>query len=183
MVSTEDAEISQIARAAGAQVPFLRSAETANDIAGTVDVILEVLKGYEKLGREFTNGCCLYPVTPLTTANHLRQGFEKLNDGFHVVFPVIPFSYPIWRAVKQEDETLHWLWPEYAGSRSQDLQKVLHDAGQWYWFEVDTMKEQKVLLGERTSFIELSEHEVQDVDNEDDWKMMELKFRLRDDQA
>ena len=52
MVSTEDEEIAQIARQAGASVPFMRSQESAGDYASTDDVLLEVLKAYEEQGSQ-----------------------------------------------------------------------------------------------------------------------------------
>ena len=60
MVSTDDPEIAETARRYGAKVPFMRSAETANDYATTADVLREVLNKYKERGEEFDNMCCFY---------------------------------------------------------------------------------------------------------------------------
>lgn len=182
MVSTEDETIKRTALEGGATVPFLRTAETANDTASTVEVLLEVLGNYEKEGRSFSYGCCLYPVTPLTTVEQLQAGFEMLlAKHYDTVFPVVPFSFPIWRSVKRNGKKVAWNWPEYANIRSQDLPVAYHDAGQWYWFKTDVLQTKGVLLTDNTGSIVLDEQLVQDVDNESDWQMMKIKWQIQDE--
>lgn len=180
MVSTDDEHIKEIALAAGAAVPFMRSEENANDTSTTVAVLLEVLDKYKQAGRSFDFGCCLYPVTPLTTAAQIQAGWQKMQtQQFDTTFPVVPFSFPIWRSVKREGDKLYWSWPENAMARSQDLPKSYHDAGQWYWFRTQAVQETKALLTDNTGSIVLDEMEVQDVDNETDWRLLEIKYRLQ----
>ena len=180
MVSTDDEEIRQIALESGATVPFLRSKENASDTATTVSVLLEVLDQYEKIGREYKCGCCLYPVTPLTTVSHLHAGWQLIqSQDFDTVLPVLPFSFPIWRSVKRLGEQLKWIWPEHAMSRSQDLPMAYHDAGQWYWFQTVAIQTKKTLYTDYTGSILLDEMQVQDVDNESDWQVLELKYKSK----
>ena len=175
MVSTDDAEIAEVAKAFGAEVPFARSAENANDFATTMDVLKEVLAAYEKQGRTFENVCCIYPTAPLIQENALREGFEKMrSEGLTSVYPVAPFSFPIWRSVKIEDGKIKMNWPEFANARSQDLPKAYHDAGQWYWFVPSKIGES--LYSENSGAVVLDEMEVQDIDSETDWQMAELKY-------
>lgn len=179
MVSTDDAEIAEISVSAGAKVPFLRSREASDDMASTVAVLLEVLHKYEELGKSFDDVCCLYPVTPLTTHVHLQKGWQRLHDGFDSVMPILPYSFPIWRSVQPKGERLSWIWPEYAAKRSQDLPEAFHDAGQWYWVKTNKLLENRQLLTDNSGFIVLQETEAQDVDNESDWALMELKYELQ----
>jgi N-acylneuraminate cytidylyltransferase len=175
MVSTDDTEIAEVAKAFGAQVPFPRSAENANDFATTMDVLKEVLAMYEKQGRTFENVCCMYPTAPLITQKALNQGFEKLvSEGFTSVYPVTPFSFPIWRSLKIEEGKTKMNWPEFANARSQDLPQAYHDAGQWYWFVPSKIGDS--LYSENSGAVVLSEMEVQDIDSETDWQMAELKY-------
>ena len=179
MVSTDDEEIAAVAEKGGASVPFLRSSEKSDDHATTYDVLAEVIKRYQERNLRFDYVCCLYPVTPLTTENHLRSGYQNLLEGsFNSVLPVIPFSYPIWRSFKIEGNRLEWNWPAHAIVRSQDLPEAYHDAGQWYWFRPDNLLEEGVLISQNTGYIKLDETEVQDVDVETDWKLLELKYRI-----
>ena len=177
MVSTDDAEIAETARACGAEVPFLRSAEAADDHATTSDVLLEVIARYQEEGRVFDLACCLYPTAPFVRAEDLRAGKERLLAGdFDVIMPVAAFSYPIWRSLKRGDDgRLRLNFPEHLNARSQDLPPAYHDAGQWYWFRTAPFLRDRVLMGENTGSVLLPAARVQDIDTEEDWALAELK--------
>lgn len=173
MVSTDDQEISAIALELGAKVPFLRSTKTADDYATTVDVVNEVLETYKDLGFFFYSICIIYPTAPFVTTERLREGFEKLKY-FDAAIPVTEFSYPVWRSFKVAGEQLAYQWPEYEKSRSQDLQKLYHDAGQWYWIKTNCLKDS--LVPEKTAAVVLGNLEVQDIDQKEDWRLAEIKY-------
>jgi N-acylneuraminate cytidylyltransferase len=180
MVSTDDEEIAEVAKKYGAKVPFMRSKENADDYATTVDVLIEVVNNYKQSGKEFDYCCCIYPTAPLVKIEKLKSGFEKLKaDEFDSVFPVVNFSYPIWRGLKKTSkDKFKMVWPEHLNSRSQDLEEVYHDAGQWYWFKPKHLLKNKTLFGDHTSCVVLEATEVQDIDTEMDWKLAELKYEL-----
>lgn len=179
MVSTDDEEIAAIARQNGASVPFLRSAEASSDYASTIDVLLEVLKRYRQSGREFSYLCCIYPAAPFVTAEKLRRAFQMLCDsGADTLVPVIPFSYPPQRGFSIQGDRLRMKWPENLAARSQDLEPIFHDCGQFYFGRTDALLREKAIFCQNTVPLCLSELEVQDIDNEDDWKLAELKFEL-----
>ena len=179
MVSTDDAEIAQIAKVYGANVPFLRSDKNADDFATTVDVILEVLESYESINQHFSFGCCIYPTAPFVNSDRLKLGFEKLISGdFDSLFPIVKYSFPIQRSLKIEDEKLVLNFPEHLNTRSQDLSPSFHDAGQFYWFNTNAIQQQKKLLTQNTGFIEMPELEVQDIDTLEDWKLAEFKYQF-----
>lgn len=179
MVSTDDIEIANIAVNHGAAVPFMRSAETASDHATTMDALLEVLENYKKRGIEYTHACCIYPTAPLISIENLQTGFHKMMDqGFHTVMTVSEFSYPIHRALNlNEDGTMNLINIENINARSQDFPKAYHDAGQFYWFDVEKVKDAKSLFTQNTGSIILPESRVQDIDTEEDWIMAELKYK------
>lgn len=178
MVSTDDKEIAEVARRAGAVVPFIRSAENANDFATTADVVEEVLRMYLKQGTEFTYACCIYPTAPFITSNRLKEAMNQLKkEDVNSVVPVVPFSYPIQRGFLIKDKKLEMKWPEYMQSRSQDLETVYHDSGQFYALNVNAFFTQKKLFMNHTIPIVLSELEVQDIDTLDDWNLAEQKYR------
>jgi pseudaminic acid cytidylyltransferase len=179
MVSTDDAEIAAIAKHYGATVPFMRSANNANDFAPTVEVIIEVLEEYRKLGKHFEWGLCLYPTAPFVTDTALKKAYETFMAGhYDTVFPVVPFSYPVYRGLKIEDGKTRMVWPENLTKRSQDLPTVYHDAGQFYMFKTEPLMQQKKLWTDNTASIILTEMETQDIDTEIDWQLAELKYRL-----
>lgn len=176
MVSTDDAEIAKAAQHYGATVPFMRSAETANDFATTNDVLKEVITNYQQLGRTFNYFCCLYATAPLVQSADLCSAFTLLkNSDFTLVYPIVAFSYPIWRSLNlSQDGTICRQWPEFENSRSQDLQKMYHDTGTFYWYKTEDW-----LRGERkTGGIVVEESQVQDIDTDTDWQLAELKYQL-----
>lgn len=176
MVSTDDDEIAEVARQYGAKVPFMRSSETANDFATTADVLHEVIDKYKELGREFDNFCCVYATAPMVQSKDIISAYNRLQSSdFTIVYPVVQFSYPIWRCLDlAEDGSMKRHWPEYENSRSQDLPKEYHDTGTFYWH-----KTKKWLAGNiKVGGIEVDETTVQDIDTESDWKIAEMKYRL-----
>lgn len=177
MVSTEDEEIARIAGEAGAQVPFMRSSESAGDYASTDDVLLEVLAAYKERGREFDSFCCLYPTAPFVTAEKLRTAMGLL-DKADSVMPVVPFSFPPQRCMVLNGEgELRMKWPEHAKTRSQDLEPYYHDCGQFYCCKTAPFLECKTTDLPHMVPMIMSELEVQDIDNPDDWEIAELKYQ------
>lgn len=179
MVSTDDEEIAEISRKAGASVPFMRSEKTSNDYATTTDVLLEVLEEYEKMGRTFDYMACLYPTNPFITTEKLKEGMKLISEeDYAEVLPVVQFSFPPQRAyVFDNEESLKYKWEEFKNSRSQDLEKMYHDAGQFYFYNVESYRKNNGVKGKIYPII-CPEHEVQDIDNEEDWKMAELKVEF-----
>ena len=180
MVSTEDAEIAEIAERYGAEVPFRRSEKTSGDFAATADVLLEVLEEYRRRGERFDTLCCIYPTAPFVTAERLREAVRLLEEnGADSVMPVVRFSFPPQRCVVVKEGCLQFKWPEYARTRSQDLEPFYHDAGQFYCLKEKSFLEQKALVMSKTVPLILSEMEIQDIDTEEDWELAQVKYRLR----
>ena len=178
MVSTDDDEIAQIALQYGAKVPFMRSANTANDYATTADVLLEVLECYAQQGISFDTLCCLYATAPFVSTKHLQDGFALLTGDIDSAFTIVPYSYPIQRSLLVTDGKTHMAHPEHKNSRSQDLETHYHDAGQFYFSTVNNLRINKSLWGNNTAPLVLSELEVQDLDTPIDWSLAELKYKL-----
>lgn len=179
MVSTDDHEIAEIAKEYGASVPFFRSSKNADDYATTTDVILEVIKEYQFLEKQFEYICCLYPSAPFATFEKLQKAYELLiSENTDAVFPVMPFSFPIQRALRVNQGKPEFFNPDFANHRSQDLEKAYHDAGQFYFMKTNSVLNSKTILTDNTKVIHITELEAQDIDNEVDWELAEIKYRL-----
>ena len=179
MISTEDEEIAEIGKKYGAEVPFFRSAETSSDYATTSDVLLEVLQEYEKRGQNYEFACCIYPTAPFVTAERLREAMDGLAaSDADTLLPVVPFSYPPQRALVIKDGILVFRHPEHLTTRSQDLEKHYHDAGQFYAFRTGAFRKNGNIMQGKILPLVLDELEVQDIDTEEDWHLAELKYRL-----
>lgn len=179
MVSTDSEEIAEIARAYGAKVPFMRSAKTSDDFATTADVLMEVLERYQEMGRTFDVMSCIYPTAPFVTPQKLQSAYDTLTKEQAVMaMPVVAFSYPPQRSYVLNGNMLEMKWKENYNKRSQDLEKMYHDAGQFYMYQVETFIRLKGQMTESIVPVIVDEMEVQDIDNESDWKLAELKYQM-----
>lgn len=180
MVSTDSEEIAAVARAAGASVPFLRSAKTADDHAIIIDVMAEVVERYEADGCRFDRLCCILATAPLLRAATLKHGADLMDGGeFDTVFPVVAFGYPIQRALRRDEAGRTAMrQPEHYASRSQDLEPAYHDAAQFYWMTREVcVTRQSIFAGRAGSFV-IDAMEAQDIDTLTDWRLAELKMQM-----
>ena len=176
MVSTDSHEIAEIAKTYGASVPFFRSKENSNDYATTNDVLREVLYEYKLRGKQFNIMCCIYPTAPFITPEKLCESMKIIEESDQLaLMPVVKYSYPPQRAFSISDGVLVSCCPEYIESRSQELEPIYHDCGQYYIHKIDSNN--NFLTDQFVPYI-VSELEVQDIDNLTDWEIAEMKYRL-----
>lgn len=177
MVSTDDKEIAEVAKAAGASVPFFRSDETSGDYASTDDVIYEVLMEYEKRGQHFDSFVCIYPTAPFITKDKLKEAVALLETA-ESVMPVVAFSYPPQRGIIiNEAGEVRRKYPEYLTTRSQDLEKMYHDCGQFYACQTDAFLRDKTTDVDNLVPMIMDEMEVQDIDTFEDLAIAEVKYQ------
>lgn len=174
MISTDDEEIAEVAKEFGAEVPFMRSDENADDYATLADVVDEVQEKYLSLDKSFDYTCCFLATSPLVTVKNLKKGLDILREKqADSVRPVVKFTYPIQRAFRMNNGKVEMFSPEYKTTRSQDLEPTYHDAGQFYW-----MRFEKGLKGVKKYGFEIQETETQDIDTIDDWELAKMKYRM-----
>lgn len=180
IVSTEDPEIAEVALKCGAQVPFVRPAAIADDYAITADVIAHAVDWYAQQGQTVDYACCIYATAPFVSAQALRQGAEKLQaKGLDFVFSATAYNFPIARAITlTAEDRVAMLQPEHRLTRSQDLPKAYHDAGQFYWGRAQAWQQKAPIFGEQSSVVLLPSHAVCDIDTEADWRRAEVLYRL-----
>lgn len=177
MVSTDSEEIKSIALSYGASVPFLRSEKTSNDFATTADVLEEVLNTYSEAGCLFDYFACIYPTAPFITGKKLSEAAQLIADADAVV-SVVRYSFPPQRAYVIKAGAVKYMYPEYERARSQDLEPVYHDCGQFYFCKCQMFLEKhSVILPDTKPYI-LPEEEVQDIDTMSDWEIAEAKFSV-----
>ena len=175
VVSTDDDEIADVARACGAEVPFRRPAPLADDHAGTGAVIAHAIAA---LGCADTDPvCCLYPGVPLLDPSDLRRGLERLQaGGCDFVFPVLAFPSPVQRALRRDVEgRMRALQPEHLHTRTQDLEPAFHDAGQFYWGWPEAWRAGRSPHAGGVSVV-LPSWRAVDIDTPDDWLRAEALY-------
>ena len=177
MVSTDSEEIKAIALQYGASVPFLRSEATSNDFATTADVLEEVINSYHNIGKSFDTFACIYPTAPFVTAQRLKEAAALLNEA-DAVLSVVKFGFPPQRAFVIREGNVAFQYPQYERMRSQDLEPIYHDCGQFYMCRVDRFMEHHSLILPKTKPYVMPEEEVQDIDTMSDWEIAEAKFKV-----
>lgn len=180
VVSTDDQEIADIAISFGAEIPFLRPKAIADDHTATVPVITHAIQNLSIDSDAPTEVCCLYATAPFTQKSDVKHGLEILrNSDASYVVPMTSYPYPIQRAVRlRTDNRMELITPQYCQSRSQDLEPVYHDAGQFYWGRADAWLREVPLIGPETAPIILPTYRVQDIDTLEDWRRAENLYRI-----
>ncbi len=179
VVSTDDDEIAELARACGAQVPFMRPAALADDFSGTAAVIAHALEVLQHQGSDFDYACCLYATAPLLQTRFLQQGLSLLerHPEKSFAFSVCDFGFPVQRALTLDDQgALTALYPEFRNTRSQDLPTAYQDAGQFYWGRSGAWLQGDVLYSPASLPVILPRYLVQDIDTLEDWKRAEYLY-------
>ncbi|WP_217541421.1 pseudaminic acid cytidylyltransferase [Vibrio metschnikovii] len=178
IVSTDDQEIADVAKQYGAEVPFLRPAEIANDYATTMDVMAHAIQWCQHQGWEFEVVCCLYATAPFVLAEDLQKGYQLLQeDSVQFAFSATSFPFPIQRAIKLDnDGSVSMFSPENELVRSQDLEEAYHDAGQFYWGKASAFLAKQSIFSRHSKVVLLPRKRVQDIDTAEDWELAESLF-------
>ena len=179
IVSTDDSEIRMIAEKYGATVPFIRPSDISDDHTPTVPVISHAVKEIEKLYQNIEYACCIYPCSPLLLASDMVEAFNMLEStGADFVYSVVEYPHPIFRSMRQsENGKMEFIYPKHELTRTQDLERVFHDAGQFYWGRAEAWRELKKMHTDGLG-MEIPSYRVVDIDTEDDWKRAELLSQL-----
>lgn len=179
LISTDDREIADIAEAHGAEIPFLRPADLADDFTGTTEVIAHATQWMLDQGWSVEFVCCIYPTAPFVQADDLSHGLSELQAGaWHYAFTATEYASPIFRSFKRHpDGGVEMLFPEQFTTRSQDLPVALHDAGQFYWGRSEVWMSRELLFDRHSIPILIPRWRVHDIDTEDDWRRAELIHR------
>jgi N-acylneuraminate cytidylyltransferase len=179
IVSTDDAEIAEVAKQWGAEVPFMRPAELSDDHAGTTEVIAHATQWALDQNLDLDAVCCIYATAPFIQVNDLKRGLAALESGdWAYAFTVTDFAAPIFRSFKQTAKGgIEMFYPEHFLTRSQDLPIALHDAGQFYWGRPLAWIDGKRVFDRGSIPVIIPRWRVQDIDTMEDWLRAELMFR------
>ena len=179
IVSTDDEEVAEIAKAFGATVPFKRPNYLSDDHTGTIPVIKHAVEWYHENVKPVDYVCCIYATAPFLQPDDLRRGLQALQNGdIDYTFSVTSYAFPIQRALRlSKDGRVSMFQPRHFNTRSQDLEEAWHDAGQFYWGRADAWSNEKPLFSKRSKAIALPRHRVQDIDTPEDWTRAEWLFK------
>jgi len=179
IVSTDDAEIADVARQWGARVPFMRPAALADDYTGTIPVVRHAIEWFQQAGCQPSQVCCIYATAPFIQIDDLRRGLDLLQaSAGSYAFSVTSYPFPIQRALRlTTDGRVEMFNPEHFNMRSQDMEEAYHDAGQFYWGESSAWLAGKPVFSLTAAPVMLPRHRVQDIDTQEDWERAEWLFK------
>jgi pseudaminic acid cytidylyltransferase len=179
IVSTDDNEITEIAKKYGAEVPFVRPSKLSDDYADTISVIKHAIEWIEKNGKSIENVCCLYATAPFIQPQVITKSFQQLEESNAAYcFSVTNFTSPVQRSIRINDnDRIEMVYPELFSKRSQDLEEIYHDAGQFYWGKSEAFKSETLLFSEFAIPYILPRYLVQDIDTKDDWIRAEAMYK------
>ena len=177
LVSTDDAEIAEVARQAGAETPFVRPAELADDHASTTDVVVHAMAWATEAGWPIEAVCCINATAAFVAVDDLVEARGLLSAECDFAFAAVQYGHPPQRGfVRAADGSPLLVQPEHRATRTQDLPPVYHDSGQFYWGTLEAWMERRPFFGPRTRFVELPPWRAQDIDRIEDWTMAEQLF-------
>ena len=174
VVSTDDSEIANIAKEWGAEIPFFRPEELANDFTTTVPVISHAIQECLALGWQIDYACCIYPAVPFLEIADLQGAYVQIETGkSDYCFPVTEFPSVIQRALKRNNEGLvKPFYPEFEITRTQDLESAYYDAGQFYWGKRTAWVSNPRIHSNGMGFV-IPSWRVVDIDTPEDWDRAE----------
>lgn len=180
IVSTDSEEIARVAKGFGAEVPFVRPIELSDDHAGTTEVIAHAVQALQLHNETDVQVCCVYPTSVLMNSDDLMESLKLLQEQkWQYVFAASqPNSSPLRSFKKSRLGGTEMLFPNYWGSRSQDLPACFVDAGFFYWANAKTWVIGEPIFGAYSTFIEVPEIRAIDVNTESDWLRAESTFEL-----
>jgi pseudaminic acid cytidylyltransferase len=178
ILSTDSKEIAEIGKSYGAEVPFMRPSELADDYTGTADVLIHALNWLNVHDKFYNYFCCIYATAPFVNKVYINKAFDILRENKAVsAFPVTSFPYPIFRALKIDtNNRVKMFWPEHLHSRSNDLSEAYHDAGQFYWCDTEKFLKEEIVFSSDSVPVILPRYLVQDIDTPEDWETAEKLF-------
>ncbi len=182
IVSTDDEEIANLAISCGANVPFLRPKKLSDDFVGTLDVVKFVIKNFNK---EIKYVCCLYATAPMVLTSDLVKSYDEIQilKDDSLIFTATNFDYPIQRAfVLNNLNKANMINKDFLFTRSQDLEKTFHDAGQFYWGKTSNWLKAKNMIDNNKAYF-LPRWRVQDIDEEEDWLRAEIIHKILEEKG
>ena len=180
LVSTDDPEIAEVARASGALVPWLRPPELATDTASSVDVCLHALESYEGENGKVDGLMLLQPTSPFRSRDSILRGIDLFRS--HQNHPVIGVSavksHPMW-CFKVEGKTMRpFVEGDGLNTRYQDLPPAYVVNGAFYLIAPDDLRKLKSFYSENVVPLVIdTPAENLDIDTEWDWKLAEAIFK------
>lgn len=180
IVSTDDEQIVIIARNFGAEVPFIRPSELANDSASSISVVQHAVAFLEDRGEFFDAVCLLQPTSPFREKKFINKAIssfvKKKSDSLISVLQVPNEYNPHWVFEPNEKGMLVIATGEKEIIKlRQELPNAFFRDGSIYLTKVETIKKGS-FYGESISYIKSNPILYVNIDTLNDWDKAEEKL-------
>lgn len=179
IVSTDDPEIAEVGRKAGADVPFLRPGTLAQDDTPAVAVARHAVEWLESRGTTLDAIVILQPTSPLRRASHIDAAVERfIETGADSVVTVCEVEHsPFWMQRLEGDRLVPLLSSGMAAQRRQDLPPVYRLNGAVYVVRRRLLMEDAVIIGPDTRAVVMAQTDSIDIDSDLDLQLAELELK------
>ena len=181
LVSTDDKKIKKICEKYGLKVPFLRPKKLSGDKTGTIEVVNHALNWFEKNFFVVDYVLIVYPTAIFLKSKDIKSAINKIkkDKNCQCIFSASSFSYPVQRAFYlNSKKNVKMFQPKYYNSRSQDLKKSFHDAGQFYLCKSSVIRKKKNLLISNPKIIIVPRYRSIDIDTFEDFEYAKKIFKM-----
>mgnify|MGYP006088174713 FL=1 len=179
IVSTDSKKIKKIAENFGAEVPFIRPKKYSDDFSHFNESVIHAIKWFNNKKIILDNVCCIYPTSPLLNYKEIIKGFKLLKKTKSYVFSGCEFRSPPQRGFFFQSKKLSLLNKSNYNKRSQNLEKIFHDAGQFYWAKSKTWLKEKKIFNKNSNIIEIDYLDFMDINNIQDFDLAKKLFKLK----
>ncbi len=178
VVSTDDAEIAEIAKAAGADIPFLRPAELASDSSPTKDALVHCV---ENLNENYDMLVLLQPTSPLRTIETMEACIHLCADAGKTVISVSESKKPVEWMFYRHDKGFNYVMNGiHTPTRRQDCKPVYYVDGNVYCLPISGMQDSHDIFNEHSLTVVSQEQESVDIDTIEDFKYCEYLLKGND---
>ncbi len=179
-VSTDSANIAEMVKDYGFEVPFIRPDYLATDEAGTRGVILHALEFYAQSGIEFDSVVLLQPTSPLRNVTQVSEAYSLFKPDIDMVVSVNKSHANPYYNIFEESET-GFLFPSKRGNftRRQDCPDVYLINGAIYVINPESIKKDEMAGFRKIVKYEIDRESAVDIDDMTDWRLAEILIKSR----
>ena len=177
IVSSDSKKIQNISRKAGAKVLFTRPKNLANDFVGTFEVINHAINHLMSINILPQYVCCVYPTSIMLKPSDIKNSYKKIREkNCDFALSVTDYGHPPQRGFYLKNNSLRVLNKKFYKQRTQDLDKIYHDAGQFYWGKTSSWLKNKFMFSKKCFGLILPRYRAIDIDDKEDLYMLKKVF-------
>jgi pseudaminic acid cytidylyltransferase len=177
IVSTDSVKIQKISIKAGAKIFFKRPKNLSNDFVGTFDVVNHSINYLINKGMNPKYVCCVYPASIMIKPKDINNSFDKIKSKkWNFVFSITDFGHPPQRGFGLKNNRISILDKNFFAKRTQDIKKIYHDAGQFYWGKTQSWLKNESLFTKKSFGYFLPRYSALDIDDIEDLNALKKIF-------